>query len=332
MNGDSDMDPTGNRKPRILVTRLHMPEVEARLACDYDATCNPDDRQMSVDEVLEAADGKDAILLCTSEPMNAESMARLPDSVRALMTLSVGTDHLDLAAAKARGVAVLSTPDVLTDATAETATLLLFGAARRAHAADITLRTGSWRRFVPTGNIGKDITGARLGIFGMGRIGRAIARNARGFNMEIHYHNRSRLAADLEQGATYHADPRALLSVSDFLMLAAPSTPETRGFLDAAAIAALPDGAVICNIGRGNLVVDDALIAGLDSGKLFAIGLDVFNGEPLNIDPRFFDRPNAFLLPHIGSATERARTAMGMILLDGLDALLAGQPVGNRVA
>lgn len=325
------MDPIGDRKARVLVTRRHMPEVEARLARDYDAVCNPDDRQMSVDEVLAAAAGMDAVFLCSSEPMNAAAIAKMPDSVRALMTLSVGTDHLDLDAAKARGIAILSTPDVLTDATAETAMLLLLGAARRAHAADLSLRTGEWQRFVPTGYIGKNVTGARLGIFGMGRIGRAIAGNARGFGMEVHYHNRSRLDADLELGATYHADARDLLVVSDFLMLAAPSTPETRGFLDAEAIAALPDGAIVCNIGRGNLVVDDALIAGLESGKLFAIGLDVFNGEPLNIDPRFFDQPNAFLLPHIGSATEQARTAMGMILLDGLDALLAGRPVGNRV-
>jgi lactate dehydrogenase-like 2-hydroxyacid dehydrogenase len=318
-------------RPRLLVTRRHMPAVEERLARDYDAVRNPDDRQMTVDEVIGKAAGMDAVFVCSSEPLDAAAMAALPDCVRAVMTLSVGTDHIDLAAAKARGIAVLSTPDVLTDATAETATLLLLGAARRAHAADLSLRAGEWRRFVPTGYIGKDVTGARLGIYGMGRIGRAIARNARGLGMQIHYHNRSRLAPDLEAGATYHGNPQDLLAVSDFLMLAAPATPETRGFLDADAIAALPDGAVVCNIGRGNLIVDEPLIAALQSGKLFAIGLDVYNGEPLRIDPRFFDMPNAFLLPHIGSATERSRTAMGMILLDGLDALLAGKPVTNRV-
>ena len=325
------MDRVTGRKPRLLVTRRHMPAVEARLARDYDALCNPEDRQMTVDEVIAAAAGMDAVFVCSSEPLNAAAMAALPDSVGAVLTLSVGTDHLDLAAAKARGIAVLSTPDVLTNATAETAMLLLLGAARGAHSAAGAMRRGEWRRFVPTGFIGKDVTGARLGIYGMGRIGRAIARNARGFGMDIHYHNRNRLGAAEEEGATYHADPKALLAVSDFLVLAAPSTPETRGFLDADAIAALPDGAVVVNIGRGNLLNDDALIAALGSGRLFAAGLDVFNGEPLNIDPRLFELPNAFLLPHIGSATQDSRTAMGMIVLDGLDTLLAGRDPANRV-
>jgi glyoxylate reductase len=321
-----------DRKPRILVTRRHMPAVEARLERDYDAVRNPDDRQMPVDEVIAAADGMDAVFVCTTERLDAAAMAALPDSVKAVLTLSVGTDHLDLDAARARGIAVLSTPDVLTDATAEVAMLLLLGAARGAHAASSVMRRGEWQRFTPTGFIGKDITGGRLGIFGMGRIGRAVARNARGFAMEIHYHNRRRLDANAEAGAIYHADARDLLAVSDFLVLSAPSTPETRGFLGAETIAALPDGAVVVNIGRGDLVDDDALLAALASGRLFAAGLDVYNGEPRNVAPGYFDLPNAFLLPHIGSAAEKSRTAMGMIVLDGLDALLAGRPVPNRAA
>lgn len=319
-------------KPRILVTRRHMQAVEERLARDYDAVRNPDDRQMSVDEVIAAADGMDAVFVCTTEKLDAAAMAALPGSVKAVLTLSVGTDHLDLDAAKARGVAVLTTPDVLTDATAEIAMLLLLGAARGAHAASSVMRRGEWQRFNPTGFIGKDVTGGRLGIYGMGRIGRAIARNARGFGMQVHYHNRSRLGAADESGASYHAEARDLLAVSDFLVLAAPSTPETRGFLDAAAIAAMPEGAVVVNIGRGDLVDDDALIGALSSGRLFAAGLDVYRGEPRNIAPGYLDLPNAFLTPHIGSAAEKSRTAMGMIVLDGLDALLAGRPVPNRVA
>jgi lactate dehydrogenase-like 2-hydroxyacid dehydrogenase len=325
------MNATTGRPARILVTRRQMPDVEARLARDYDSVRNADDRPVSVAEVIAGADGMDAVFVCSTEPLNAAAMAALPDSVRAVLTLSVGTDHLDLAAAKARGIAVLSTPDVLTNAVAETALLLLLGAARGAHAAAGSLRRGEWQRFVPGGYVGKDVTGARLGIYGMGRIGRAIARNARGLQMQIHYHNRSRLDAALEQAATYHADAAGLLAASDFLVLAAPSTPETRGFLDARAIAALPDRAVVVNVGRGNLVDDTALIAALRSGKLYAAGLDVFNGEPLNIAQDYFDLPNAFLLPHIGSATERSRTDMGMILLDGLDALLAGRTPVNRV-
>jgi lactate dehydrogenase-like 2-hydroxyacid dehydrogenase len=175
------------------------------------------------------------------------------------------------------------------------------------------------------------VTGKRLGIIGMGRVGLVMAQRARGFEMEIHYYNRRRLSPELEAGAVYHADLKALLSHSQFLSIHCPATPETHHLLNAERIARLPDGAVVVNTARGAVVDDDALISALQTGKLFAAGLDVFNGEP-DIDPRYRDLDNTFLLPHIGSATRETRDAMGFRALDNLDAIIAGREPGDRLA
>ena len=164
----------------------------------------------------------------------------------------------------------------------------------------------------------------------MGRIGQAIAKRAKAFGMEIHYNNRSRLAADLEQGATYHATADDLLKVSDIFLLSAPASPELAGFLNAARIALLPVNAVVINIARGEMVDDDALIVALSTRRLFAAGLDVYYREP-QVDPRYARLPNVFLMPHLGSATEDTRNAMGFLLLDGLAALERGESAPNRL-
>ncbi len=320
-----------SEKPRILVTRRHLAEVEARLAGEYDAVLNEDDHIMSAKEIIAAADGADALFICVTEPLDKKTIKALPDSVQAILTLSVGTDHIDLAAAEDRGLAVLTTPDAVTAATAEIGMLLLLGAARRAHESSRHLRAGKWDTWSPTQFVGVEITGKPLGIFGMGRIGRTVAERARGFEMKVHYRNRNRLPPDLEGNAVYFNNLEGFLGASDFLILCAPSTPETKGLINKETIALLPDGAIVVNIARGDLVDDDALIAALKSGKLAAAGLDVFNGEPDKVDRRYFRLPNVFMVPHIGSAARAARTAMGMMLLDGFDALRAGEPVSNRV-
>ena len=320
-----------SEKPRILVTRRHLAEVEARLQRDYDVVLNADDHIMSAKEIIAAAKGVDALFVCVTEPLDRKTIKALPKSVQAILTLSVGTDHIDLAAAEKRGLAVLTTPGAVTDATAEIGMLLLLGAARRAHESSRLLRAGKWDIWSPTQFVGVEITGKPLGILGMGRIGRTVAQRARGFDMKVHYRNRNRLAPDLEGNAIYFNDLEGFLGASEFLVLCAPSTPETKGFINEDTIALLPDGAIVVNIARGDLVDDDALIAALKSGKIAAAGLDVFNGEPANIDRRYFKLPNAFLVPHIGSAAAQARTAMGMMLLDGFEALRAGEPVSNRV-
>jgi glyoxylate reductase len=317
-------------KPKLLVTRRMPPAVTDRARRDYAATLNPDDRIMTPDELIAAAAGHDALLICSSERLSAPVLARLPASIKAVATFSVGYDHIDVPAATGRGIIVTNTPDVLTDSTADVAMLLLLGAARRASEGDAMVRNDNWHGWHTTMMLGKDVRGARLGILGMGRIGRAVARRARGFGLEIHYHNRRRLPPDAEHGATYHADAEGLLRVSDFLSLHCPSSPEMRGFLNARRIALLPDGAVVVNTARGDLVDDKALIAALSSGKLAAAGLDVFAGEP-NIEPAYRELTNTFFLPHLGSATHGTRDGMGFLALDNLDAVFAGRAPPNRL-
>jgi lactate dehydrogenase-like 2-hydroxyacid dehydrogenase len=318
-------------KPRVLVSRHLPPKVEARLARDYDAKLNPDDRLYTTDELLKLAEGCDALLGCPTDKLNAETIQRLPASIRALATFSVGHEHIDLQACKARNIAVSNTPDVLTDATADIAMLLMLAAARRAHEGEKLVREKRWGSWAPTGMLGTHVTGKRLGIVGMGRIGQAVAKRARAFDMQILYSNRSRLTPALEQGAAYFANPDDMLPQCDFLSLHCPATPETVKFLNAARIARLPDGAIVVNTARGAVVDDQALIAALTSGKLAAAGLDVFDGEP-KVNPGYLPLENAFLLPHVGSATHDTRDAMGMRCLDNLDAFFAGRAMPHRVA
>lgn len=318
-------------KPVVLVTRKLPERVEDRLKRDYLARLNPDDRLYTSDELVEMAAGADAILPCHTEKFTAEVIARLPDRVRAIANFSVGYDHVDTAAAAARGLIVTNTPDVLSDATAETAMLLLLGAARRAGEGEMLVRGRKWRDWSPSFMVGTQVTGKRLGIIGMGRVGQVIAIRARGFDMEVHYCNRRRLDPEMEKGAIYHETVEALLPHCQFLSIHCPATEETRGLLNAERIALLPDGAVVVNTARGAIVDDEALIWALRSGKLAAAGLDVFNNEP-DLHPGYRELTNTFLLPHIGSATAETRVAMGFRALDNLDAIFAGREPPDRVA
>ncbi len=318
-------------KPRLLVTRLLPPDIEARLARDYDAITNPTDELLSTETLLSRAEGCEAILLTPTEAMGAAEINALPTSVKMVATFSVGYDHIDLDAAKDRGLVVSNTPDVLTDATADLTFLCLLGAARQAHLASTVLRTGGWQKWEPTGMLGVHVTGKRLGIIGMGRIGQALARRAKGFEMEIHYYNRSRLPEDQEAGAVFHESPEEMLPVCDFLSFNCPLTDQTRKFLNEARIALLPQNAVVVNTARGGIIDDAALIAALKSGRIAAVGLDVFDGEP-NFNKDYLDLPNAFLLPHVGSATVETRNAMGNMCLDNLDAWFDERPLPARIA
>lgn len=320
-------------KPIVFVTRKLPPDVEARLARDYRPIFNETDTDYGADGVIDGAAraGADAILTCSTEKYPAGVIARLPGHVKILATFSVGYDHIDVDAARKRGLIVTNTPDVLTAATADITMLCLLGAARHAQSSEAVLREGRWGRWEPMGMLGVEFSGKRLGIFGMGRIGQAVAKRARGFDMEILYSNRNRLPPEKEQGATYYADPEAMLPHCDFLSMNCPSSPETLKFLNERRISLLPDGAVVANTARGNVVDDDALIAALKSGKLAGAGLDVFEGEP-NFDKRYLELDNAFLLPHIGSATIETRNGMGFRALDNIDAWAAGREPGDRVA
>lgn len=320
-----------SEKPVVVVTRKLPDAVENRLLRDYAPRLNPDDSLYTADELVALCDGADAIMPCHTEKLTAEVIGRLPESVKAIANFSVGVDHVDLKAAAARGIVVTNTPDVLSDATAEIAILCMLGAARRASEGERLVRTAEWRDWSPAFMVGVQTTGKRIGVVGMGRVGQVVAKRARGFDMEVHYHNRRRVDPGLEYGAVFHESLEEMLPLCDVLSLNCPATPETSGLLNADRIALLPDGAIVVNTARGALVEDDALIAALESGKLYAAGLDVYNNEPA-IDPRYRDLTNTFLLPHIGSATRETRDAMGFRAIDNLDAIFAGREPGDRVA
>jgi lactate dehydrogenase-like 2-hydroxyacid dehydrogenase len=314
----------------VLLTRRLTDAVEQRVAQTYRGTFNPEDSPLSDDSLVERAQEAEAILCCVTDRFPRELLSRLGPKLKVLASVSVGTDHIDLAAARERGLRVTNTPDVVTEATADVALLLLLGAARRASEGEPLVRSGAWTGWAPTQLLGRGFAGKRLGIVGMGRIGRAFAERARPLGVEIHYANRSRLPPALEQGAHFHETLDGLLRVSDFLSLHAPATAATRRMMNARTLGLLPPGAILVNSARGDLVDDEALIAALKSGHLFAAGLDVYTGEPA-LHPGYQALPNVFLLPHLGTATLETRTAMGFRALDHVDAVLSGREPPDAV-
>lgn len=312
------------RRPTILATRRLPDAVEQRLARDFDAILNTDDHTLEPDEVLRRAQSAEGILTSAIDRWPADLIMALPESVRIMATFSVGIDHIDMPAARAKGITVTNTPDVLTDATADIALLLLLAAARRAAEGEALIRDDAWSGWRPTQLMGMGFAGHNLGVVGMGRIGQAVAQRARSFGLNVLYHNRTRLPPEREMGAQYHETLETMLPLSHFLSLHCPATPDTRHMINRSTIELLPPEAVIVNTARGALIDDEALIAALRSGRLFAAGLDVFDGEPrLHADYRSL--PNVFLLPHLGSATRDARNAMGFRCLYNLDSFFAGR-------
>lgn len=317
-------------RPTLLIPRKLADAVLDRARASYDVILNEDDHVFSQDELIGACQTVDAVLPCHSEHFSADVIAALPDRLRIIANHSVGVDHVDLAAAKARGIVVTNTPDVLSDATAEIAMLCMLGAARRGSEGDRMVREGRWSFWSPSFMVGRQVTGRRFGVLGMGRVGQITADRARGFGMEIHYHNRSRLSPEKEKGAVFHDTVESLLAVSDVLSLHCPATPATTGLINARTLDLLPQRAILVNTARGALVDEDALVAALKSGRLFAAGLDVFRTEPGG-NPELAKLDNVFMLPHIGSATFETRDAMGFRALDNLDSFFAGTAPLDRL-
>lgn len=319
-------------KPVVLVTRRLPAAVEQKLGENFSTLLNPDDRLYSTTELLELAQQADAILPCHTEKFSAETIAQLPQSVKAIANFSVGVDHVDLDAARDKGVIVTNTPDVLSDATAEIAILLMLGAARRASEGERLVRSQQWKDWSPDFMVGRQTTGKRLGILGMGRVGQVVARRARGFDMTIHYHNRNPLDPEQAGDAVYHDSVEALLTEVDVLSIHCPAIESTRGLINRERLALMHADSILVNTSRGGVIDDDALVAALKSGVIAAAGLDVYNGEPEAIHPEYLNLDNVFLLPHIGSATRETREAMGFRAISNLVAIFNGNEPGDRVA
>jgi lactate dehydrogenase-like 2-hydroxyacid dehydrogenase len=322
---------SGMTKPILVVTSRYPKDVENRIDRDYKARRNPNQLPFNQEKLLSEAEGADALFITPADRLDSEFFQKVSPTVKIIATYSVGFEHIDLEAAARSKIPVAYTPGVNNEATADIAILLLLGASRRAYEAQELVRTGAWNQPLGTDMLlGWQVGGKVLGILGMGRVGQAVARRARGFGMKIHYHDRTELPAEIAGDAVYHKDPSDLLRASQFLSLHAPETPQTRHFLNAKAISLLPPGAIVVNTARGGLVVDDDLIAALKSGRVAAAGLDVFEGEP-KLHHEYVSLKNTFLLPHIGSATIETRTAMGMLALDNVDAVLNGRPAPTLV-
>ena len=316
-------------KKKIFVTRRLLKENEEKLQNLFDVTLNKNDKIYSPQEIINGSKNYDGILSSVTDPISADTISKLSNSIKIIANGAVGFGNIDIQAAKEKGITVTNTPDVLTDATADIQILLLLGASRKAYEGRIAAETQSWKwswDFL----LGKQMSNKRLGILGMGRIGRAVAKRAKAFGMEIHYHNRSKLSPDLEDGAIYHKTIKDLFEQSEFLSLNCPATPETTKIVNKETLSYLKKNTVIGNAARGDIVDDDAMVEAIKNGTVFAYGLDVYNGEP-KIHPEYLKLKNIFLLPHLGSATKRTRWDMAYRATKNLQDFLSGKKPQDQV-
>ncbi|MDC1212644.1 D-glycerate dehydrogenase [Pelagibacteraceae bacterium] len=314
---------------KIFVTRKLLKENEDKLKELFDVRLNSNDKIYSAQEIIDESKDCDGILSSVTDPINSDTISKLSSSIKIIANGAVGFGNIDFKAARTKEIVVTNTPDVLTDATADIQILLLLGASRKAYEGRIAAETQSWKwswDFL----LGKQMSNKRLGILGMGRIGRAVARRAKAFGMEIHYHNRSKLSAELEDGAIYHKNLKDLFAKSEFLSINCPATPETKNIINKETLSYLEENTVVANAARGDVVDDDAMVRALKNGKVFAYGLDVYNGEP-KIHPDYLKLKNIFLLPHLGSATKRTRWDMAYRATKNLEDFFLGKKPEDQV-
>ncbi len=314
---------------KILITRKLIKESEDKAVKTFKPIFNTNDELYSQKKVIEMSNGCDGILSSLTDKMDKQTIDKLPDTIKIISNFAVGFGNIDLEAAKNRGIAVTNTPEVLSDATAEIGILLILGACRRAAEGIQSAQEGGWK-WSADYLIGKQLTGTRLGVLGMGRIGQKIAKIARSLGMIIHYHNRSKLSEEKEQGAVYHKDIKSLFSVSDVLSICCPATKETENMINKETVEYFPKGAVITNVARGDIVDDEALIDALNRRKIYAVGLDVYKNEP-NLNPGYSKIKSAFILPHLGSATKDTRIAMANLAIDNIDEFFKTGNCKNKV-
>ena len=314
---------------KILITRKLLKENDERIKKIFDTEFNTKDKLYNDEELISLAKGCDGILSFTTTSLNKEVIEKLPDSIKIIANYAVGFGNIDVEAAKSRGITVTNTPEVLTDATADISILLLLGASRRAYEGRKDAEKENWN-WSSDYLIGKQMSGKKLGIIGMGRIGRAVAKRARAFDMEIHYHNRSQLESNLENGAIFHKDIKDLFRNSEFLSINCPGSKDTENLINEETLKCFPDKVVIANAARGEVIEDEAMINAMKSGKVFGLGLDVYRGEP-KINQKYLELNNLFLLPHLGSATKKTRIAMGDRAIDNLEVFFSGKVPKDQV-
>lgn len=325
----SSSRPIAGSRPKILATYEMPQRVRQRLSAFADLTVL--DGESDPDQVIAQCASMDVLICTLMNKVNAAFIKRLPDTIQMVATYSVGYDHIDVPAAQQHGLRVINTPDVLTEATADIAWLLLLGVARRGWEAQAMLREGRWAGWEPTQLVGSDVHGKTLGVLGFGRIGRATARRSIGFGMKIKTFVRSPEKAEpIPEGVELCGSLDEVLASSDFVSLHLPLSEQTNKWLNAERIARMKPGSFVINTARGGLIDEAALVAALHSGHLGGAGLDVFDGEPA-VNPALIGAPNTYLLPHVGSATASSREGMGLSLADDIEAYFLGKPLGCEV-
>lgn len=320
------------KKPLVIVTRRLPSVVETRMRELFEARISDDDHEMTTAELVEAVKAADVLVPTVTDRIDARLLETSDCRVKLIANYGAGVDHIDIRAAYARGIAVTNTPDVLTEDTADMTMAMILSVPRRLTEGERVLRAGDWPGWSPTWMLGHRVSGKRLGILGMGRIGQAVARRARGFNMSIHYHNRRRIHPDVEAEleATYHESLDQMLARMDFVTVHCPHTPATYHLLSARRLKLIPPHAYVVNTARGEIIDETALIRMLRNKELAGAALDVFENEP-RVNPKLLQLDNVLLLPHLGSSTVEGRIGMGECVLINIKSFVDGHKPPNRV-
>ena len=320
-------------KPKILVTRKMTDEAENKLAENFDVTFNKNDEPIPYDELIKLANQYDGLVVSGWDKFDENFFNQMSGKLKIIATFSVGYDHINIKSAKEKNVVITNTPNVLNDAVAEITLLLMLATCRKAYEGINLVKSDKWKNvkvdfvnFV----MGQSMTGKTLGIIGLGRIGRIVAKRAKGFGMKIIYYNRNKLSNELEDGAKYYESVNSMMPDCDFVSIHTPATSETKNILNSEAINLLPNHAIVINTSRGSTLDDEALIEALQNKKIYAAGLDVFIDEP-NVDKRYLKLDNFFLLPHIGSSNYETRDAMAMLAVKNINAFFDNKTLLSRV-
>jgi len=320
-------------KPKILVSRKISDGAEEILKQEFDVTLNLNDKPYPYEELIKLVNNYDGLISTSFDKLDKNFFDSLTGRLKVIGHVGVGYDNINTQSAKEKNIKVSNTPNVLNDAVAEITILLILASSRRIGEAYNLVKTNTWKDHRPDITklmVGNEITGKTLGIIGMGRIGQIVAERARAFKMKIIYFNRSKLSKDLEKDATYYSDLKSMLPNCDYISLHTPATPETKNIINSETLKLFPKHSVFINTSRGSTVDDDALIEALKNKKIYAAGLDVFNNEP-NLDKRYLELDNCFVLPHVGSATHETRLAMSMLAVNNLKCFFSNKPLLSEV-